>query len=425
MKTSLAAKTVGTVLVTGARNPIGAAIVLHCLGNGYNVIATSSSQYTKEMPSMQNLHWEQVDFRQKETHSPDYWQKLVTRIEADHGKVSAVVDTVGIGLEDPKNGLTFENINYKSVSAMAEGCARGGEPRHFVGISHFAAAVNAAVKGDKAVPYIQSKYKAEQALHRLENEGKLENMSYSFFRPDLIISAKDPTHAFSPQRLTGLPIKILAAQTLPKAGKILMQPVFVDDLASAVVNMIEASLAQPVKEERAHHKQIVNAVGPEVFTLSDFMNFFKKLRGEDYLFQVRVPVKAIIPFAELHPDGALELNHLQLLGILEDNPRTPIDPTEFQQIAGKKSLTTISEAFNQERIPIFAKIEVVEYVAGLLKSGIDWQTAGKLMKAICTGLIQSKWEGVTGENKGTPFKHSMDNFNFVPTHETQSDRHSR
>jgi len=174
--------------------------------------------------------------------------------------IDAVVNAVGV-LRDSKT-QPMAQLHDAVPRALFAAAAQSGIKR-IVQISALGAGsgINTA--------YMQSKQAADDFLQTLD-------VDWAILRPSLIYG-KDgaSTHMF--MLLSHMPLLIL-----PEAGKQMVQPVHIDDIAQAVVNLLCATGSPPLR-------QIIECVGAEEVTLAGLISSYRTQRGGNPPIVLAVP----------------------------------------------------------------------------------------------------------------------------------------
>jgi NADH dehydrogenase len=152
-----------------------------------------------------------------------------TAIEATLQGCDAVIYCVGILREVPKQGITFDELQYAAVLRVAKR-ARAGRISRFLLMS----ANGVKVPG---TPYQESKFRAEQYLR--ENR-----FDVTVFRPSVIFGDPRGTLEIATQLhrdMVAPPMPAIGFFTgwHPGKGKVLMSPVHVRDVAQAFLKALE------------------------------------------------------------------------------------------------------------------------------------------------------------------------------------------
>lgn len=223
------------VLVVGATGLIGAAVVDALLRRGHDVVAAvrDPAQALRRWPGRRVV---KVDMA-LDVRAADWTPRLIA--------IDAVVNAAGIFREHA--GDTFHAVHDAAPRALFEACALA-RVRRVVQVS----ALGADARAESA--FHLSKRAADQALHALPIEACV-------VRPSLVFSPRGAsTRLF-------LAWSSLPWMPLPEGGEQRIQPVHVDDLADAVVALLEAPRIP----------DSLDAVGPAPLTLHAYL---ATLRGQ-------------------------------------------------------------------------------------------------------------------------------------------------
>lgn len=119
-------------------------------------------------------------------------------------------------------------------------------------------------------PYMQSKQKADDFLQTL-------SVDWAILRPSLIYG-KDGASTRMFMLLSKMPLLML-----PHGGKQIVQPLHIDDIAQAVVNLLAPNTATPPL------RQIIECVGSEDVTLGGLIASYRMQRGDSAPWVMAVP----------------------------------------------------------------------------------------------------------------------------------------
>lgn len=377
-----------TVVIIGGRSQLGKTVSEHCLASKMNVICTTQGSANKKLDE-RGYHWVgDVNLGKTEAHTKEYWITLLTELQKKHGKIHTLVNCAGISIDDTKAHFTMDDVNRKPVAPMLEACIE-------LGISRFTYISSQAVKYAKATKegsYSNTKERAEQDIVKVMKAYPGARTQTTIVRPDLIISADNPGHFGSPQRMSTIPfVKFTVGYDPRKAGNTLLQPVADHDVARAVVHISEYSIATP---------KPIDACGPEAITLEDLMSFFKKRQHKRFAIGWKIPSAAIFPAARIRPWGAFEEDHFALIKHHEEFPIGQIDTSEFERIVAYNSdknnsptfngvLLTLDEIFDFTRRPVFGMHNLGLYSKFMFEQ-VTVKDLPSLFKGICIGLTQSR-----------------------------------
>jgi NADH dehydrogenase len=200
-------------------------------------------------------------------------------IDAALEGADAVVNLVAVLYESGQQN--FEALHVEAAQAIAEGAAKRGIKR----IVHFSA-LGAAPKGSR---FARSKYNGERAVLEAAPTATI-------LRPSIVFGPEDDFFNRFAQMATTSP-----ALPLIGGGKTRFQPVFVGDVAEAVV----AALGNP--HARGH---VYELGGPQTYTFKQLLQY---ITTEIHRPRVLVP----LPFVLAHPIGLLANGLFKL---------TPFDP---------------------------------------------------------------------------------------------------
>ena len=175
--------------------------------------------------------------------------------------IDAVVNAVGV-LRDSK-AQPMARLHDAVPRALFAAAAQCGIKR-IVQISALGAGsgINTA--------YMQSKQAADDFLQAL-------NLDWAILRPSLIYG-KDGASTRMFMLLSHMPLLML-----PDAGRQMVQPVHIDDVAQAVVNLLAPETASPPL------RSVIECVGAEAVTLGGLISSYRTQRGSRAPWVLAVP----------------------------------------------------------------------------------------------------------------------------------------
>jgi NADH dehydrogenase len=238
-----------TVVVLGGAGFVGSHVCEKLVRQGWSVTLP-----TRRASNARHLqHLEAVNVVELDVHD----EAALTRTVQGH---DAVVNLIAI-LHG--NAAAFDRVHVVLPQKLARACQTQGV-HHLVHIS--ALGVDGARPGAAPSEYLRSKGRGEAVLLRAAAESDLE---LTILRPSVIFGAEDKfLNMFAHvQRL--LPVMPLAGANAR------FQPVWVQDVAAAVVR----SLEQGVHHTPTGAVQILEACGPDVFTLKELVQLSAQLSG--------------------------------------------------------------------------------------------------------------------------------------------------
>lgn len=141
----------------------------------------------------------------------------------------AVIYNAGILREIPRQGVTFENIQYRGVVASVDAAVEAGVTRFLL--------MSANGIYPPKTPYQDTKYRAEEYV-------KKSGLTYTIFRPSVIFGDPHGKMEIATQLYEDMihqPVPAIGFYTglRPSTGAIMMSPVHVKDVADAFVRSID------------------------------------------------------------------------------------------------------------------------------------------------------------------------------------------
>jgi uncharacterized protein YbjT (DUF2867 family) len=267
------------VLVVGATGFLGGCIAAHLAAAGHVVVRGQRNALGRRDAVAVDLARE---------HRVEDWLPRLCEIDA-------VVNAVGILRES--RGQTFDAIHARGPAALFRGCARAGVGK-VIQISALGAEPGAASA------YHRSKAAADAALAALP-------LAAVIVQPSLVFGAGGASATL----LCGL--ASLPLVPLPGAGDQRIQPIHADDLARAVVRLLESGEWDGAR---------IAAVGPEPLSLRAALASLRSQLGLPRTGCVRVPmafVRAAAQLGRLRRDALLDPDTLGML--VRGNVAPPAD----------------------------------------------------------------------------------------------------
>lgn len=270
------------VVVFGGSGFIGKQVVRALAKRGYRVrVAMRRPHLGHELRVMGDVG--QIQLVQANVRYPQ-------SIDAALDDADAVVNLVAVMHENGQQ--KFETLHVEAAQAIAEACAKRGIKR----LVHMSA-LGAAAKGAR---YARTKYRGEQAVREALPSGTI-------LRPSVVFGPEDKffnRFAAMVQLRAPMPFPFNLLP-LPGGGKTKLQPVFVGDVADAVVGAIANAGATSRTYELG---------GPRVYSLRELVSLVRREISRD------VPIVPL-PFFIAHPIG-LVLNWVFALIPFADPPLT-------------------------------------------------------------------------------------------------------
>jgi NADH dehydrogenase len=149
-------------------------------------------------------------------------------IDAVVAGCDAVIYNVGILREFPRQGITFEALQYRGAEDVAAAAKRAGVRRFLL--------MSANGIDSASTPYQTTKLKAEAMIRE-------SGLDYTIFRPSVIFGDPRGTMEFATQLYRDMvraPLPAVGFHTglTPSHGDVLLSPVHVRDVADAFVNAL-------------------------------------------------------------------------------------------------------------------------------------------------------------------------------------------
>lgn len=240
------------VLLLGGTGFVGAQVCEKLVRQGWRVTVTtrnrSNARHLQHLPLLTVL--------EMDVHDEAALSKAVTGHDA-------VVNLVAI-LHGTQ--AAFERVHVALPQKLAQACIAAGVRR----LVHLSALGADALQPQSAPSmYLRSKGQGEAALMRAAGSGAQTVFDLTILRPSVIFGAKDKFLNVFAKLQKVFPVMPLAV------AEARFQPVWVEDVASAVLCSLERSGALPV----AQAPLVLELCGPEVFTLKELVQMAAQLAG--------------------------------------------------------------------------------------------------------------------------------------------------
>ena len=233
---------INSVCVLGGAGFIGSHVVQRLATLGLRVrVPTRRRERTKSLIVLPT-----VDVINADVHDPATLERVIANCDA-------VINLVGI-LHEARTG-DFSRVHTELPRKIVDACRKTGV-RRLLHVSALKAA------HDAPSAYLRSKAEGEQQIRVAQASG----MRTTIFRPSVIFGPEDRFLNLFAQLARSLPAIVLAC---PNAR---FQPVYVEDIARAMVESLEMSRT---------YDQAYEICGPEVFTLQELVKYVCTLLGVD------------------------------------------------------------------------------------------------------------------------------------------------
>ncbi len=303
------------ILLTGATGFIGTHVRDALLAEGHSVRCAARHPGPQRHP---RLSWLAVDFSRDTDQS--VWQQRLDGIDA-------VINTVGIFREHDRQ--RFAALHVDAPRALFAACAASARPPTVIQLS----ALGADAKADTA--YHLSKKAADDYLASLPLRAYIVQPS--------LVYGKDGVSARAFKTFASMP----CALRLGHAPQ-LVQPIHVDDVAAAIVNLLRQDSA--VHGEANPAALRVPLVGPRALPFIDYLAALRAALGMGRLRVLTLPdalARAVAAVAGKLPGALLDADALRML-----NRGNSADPALTERLLGRapRSLESFVEDPDAERV---------------------------------------------------------------------------
>lgn len=344
------------VLLIGGEGSLGLPVIESLLENGHDLIlnhyASNPEKFRQNVEKIAQkfpdayITFNECDLRHPRTWEKSYWEETFLK-----HNVNAVFNMAGIIEEKPQIGLSFENINYKPVKAIAEACVSSGIDR-LIYVSTITAGYKEAeenARSGNSLTYAGSKRKAEITLEELSDK-----LNWVSVRPITVFNPSTPDWG---RPMTFPHLANLAFMPVLGSGRQPLQPLYIGDLAKAA-RLIESSL-------KGGH--ILEAVGPEQITLQKAMTLLRKPSSEFASVNVTYDVAEFL--AETYPYGGINPSFVKVMKSRESGEKIIASQHWARAIGEEGHLTSLEDIYGGQNQDIqFAEPPIVEYAGVIAKN---------------------------------------------------------
>lgn len=242
-----------SALVLGGAGFVGSHVCEKLVRQGWNVTLP-----TRRRSNAHHLqHLEAVNVLELNVHD----EAALSQVAQGH---DAVVNLIAILHGD---AAAFDRVHVVLPQKLTRAC-QTASVRHVVHVS--ALGVTDARPGEAPSEYLRSKGRGEAVLLRAAAESGLE---LTILRPSVIFGAEDKFLNLFARLQKVFPVMPLAGADAR------FQPVWVEDVAMAVVRSLEQGVARAPTGDAV---QILEAFGPHVFTLRELVQLSAQLSGVNH-----------------------------------------------------------------------------------------------------------------------------------------------
>ena len=279
--------------MTGATGFIGGALARALLAQGYELVCAVRDPSRLQLPGDR---WRALACDLSQVPGDDFWLPQLRGVDV-------VVNAVGILRET--RGQTFDALHARAPIALFEAAARAGV-KVVLQVSALGADEGAQSR------YHRSKKQADDCLRGLPVAGAVVQPS-AVYGP-----GSDAAAMFN--FMSALPLL-----AMPQSGRMLMQPVHVDDVVAGVLALLAAP-PRPVTT--------VAFVGPRPLTMDGYLRELRAARGNRWplpvLWMPTFAFMAAARIAGLIPGSVLDA---ETAGMLLRGNAAPVD--DFQRLLGR------------------------------------------------------------------------------------------
>ena len=237
------------ILVTGGTGVIGEGVIPELIARGHSVrlLSRHAKDDARQWPGVEPFAGNVAD---------------ASSLERAADACDAVLHIVGIAEEHPPEG-TFQKINVDGTRNVIEEARRAGAKR-FVYVSSLGADVGES-------DYHKSKLAAERLLEQTQD------LSWTIVRPGNVYGPGDEVMSLILKMVRSSPVVPVVDR-----GNQQFQPIWHEDLAKILATVVERTDLD---------RQVLEAAGPDITTMTDIVERFREITGRTV---VTVPVPSAV-----------------------------------------------------------------------------------------------------------------------------------
>lgn len=233
------------ILVAGGTGFVGSGIVreLASRGKAVRVMSRRAEGVARRFPGLD------VEGVAGDVGNPESLARVVEGAET----VIGCVQFSGFPMENPRHGLTFEEVDERGTVRLVEGARRAGVKR-YIYLS------GAGADPDARYHWLRAKARAEAAVRE-------SGITHVILRPSWIYGPGDR----SLNRMLNLARRLPFAPIVGDGSRQRLQPAFIDDVAGVVADSAELAAAD---------NQTFEVGGPEVLTMDEVVRTALEVMGK-------------------------------------------------------------------------------------------------------------------------------------------------
>ena len=300
------------ILVAGGTGFVGSGIVreLARRGKPVAVLTRDAARARKRFPGLD------IDYRPGDVRDPASLGAAMSGVEV----VIGCQQFPGSPIENRRRGYTFEAIDAKGTEQLVRAAIEAGVKR-YIYLS------GAGASPDAPQHWFRAKWRAESAVRE-------SGITYVIFRPSWVYGPEDA----SLNRFLRMSRFLPFVPLIGDAGKQWLQPVFIGDVARAVAEAVDNTVAD---------NQVFEIGGPEVLSMREIVRTALDVCGRRRLLlsapkglmKLAASVLRLLPGPPLTPDAVDFITQDALA-----------DPAEVEQKLGVK-MTPLREALSTYLAP--------------------------------------------------------------------------
>jgi nucleoside-diphosphate-sugar epimerase len=205
----------GRIFLTGASGFVGTTVSEELISRGYQIVALANRREISSASGIQSVKGPLFDI-----------EKLGNAMRG----CDAVIHLVGIIMEKPSKGITFQRLHYQATKNVVDAAKRAGIKRYV----HMSAL---GVRPGAVSTYHKTKFAAEEYV-------RSSGLEWTIFRPSLIHGPRGEFMQMEVKWARGkappfLFMPYFGAGILGRKGAGKLQPIYVNDVARAFVDALQ------------------------------------------------------------------------------------------------------------------------------------------------------------------------------------------
>jgi|GEM_PF-3974686 len=336
------------LVVAGATGQMGSELIKEAAKNtDYKIVGFTRNPET--LPQSERVKFVKTP---KDINDSSAWKDALLP-ECEHA--DEILSVNMIGTSTSRGDRTLNDMIEKPALALAKGVKKVANTLNLEDRTHF---VNMSSIAALYIPENEYGNARDQADRKVLNEIDVKNVIA--LRPSLVfndpIVGEDGTqfidmgHSYSPEQWANLPFQCVIG-----SGNQKIQPVYLGDVNSAILNVPEKKLG----------KKIINAVGSDIKTQKEMVEYFPKLIGKRPRI-VKIPYGMAMPLAQKFPEGRFAPYAVEMFKKLEKMD-VEVCHLEFRNLVGNP-LKAFEDIYRKGTKIVIATAPIKQHLINAVKT---------------------------------------------------------